>query len=79
MKKTKKVIGATYPCSVTVHWPSGPVNVCEPHAQALAGLGRMLGSHVALTKYSGDAECTNCVNEKAAESNARGEERAAHN
>lgn len=63
MTKTKSKI--KFPATMTVHWPSGPVNTCDEHGQALAGLGRMLGSHIALTKLLKPAQCTNCVNEAA--------------
>jgi hypothetical protein len=46
----------------TVHWATGPVNVCEEHAQQLVVFGRFLGAHVAVTKYEGNDMCINCVN-----------------
>jgi len=52
-----------YPATCVVHWASGPVNCCDKHGQALAGLGRMLGSHIAVTKITKEAECSNCVND----------------
>ena len=52
-----------YPADRTVQWPSGPVNTCEKHGNALIALGGMLGSNVVATKLLEPAECLNCVNE----------------
>ncbi len=52
-----------FPASVTVHWPTGPVNVCEKHADQLVGLARFMGTHVGVTKLEDDAQCSNCVSE----------------
>ncbi len=58
MKKIK------YPADRTVHWPTGPVNTCENHGNALVTLSRMLGSHVGVTKLLEPAECSNCLSEQ---------------
>ena len=50
--------------SVIAHWSSGPVFCCLEHAVGLQKLGEFMGLHVHLEPYSGDALCTNCVNEK---------------
>lgn len=47
----------------TVHWATGPVNCCEPHARKLVGLGNFLRTHVVCTPCVEDEECINCVNE----------------
>ena len=52
-----------YPASCVVQWTTGPVNCCEKHGQALAGLGRMLGSNIVITRLLEESECKNCVNE----------------
>lgn len=54
-----------YPATCIVHWPSGPVKMCDEHAKRLIALGRMLGNHTVATKLENEAECSNCVNEKA--------------
>ena len=51
-----------FPATKTVHWPTGPVNCCENHARALAGLGRFMGSHIAVSTAPEGAECGNCKN-----------------
>lgn len=53
----------TYPATVMVHWPTGPVPACDEHAQQLVGLGGFLGSHIAVTRLEQDAECENCRHE----------------
>ena len=52
-----------YPATCVVHWPSGAVNACNMHAQALINLSRMLGNHIVATKLEKPAECVNCKNE----------------
>ena len=65
MSETKQIEVA----AVTVHWPTGPVNVCIEHATKLKALGAFLGTHVGIAPYAGvsaDGElerCINCVNE----------------
>lgn len=44
-------------------WHIGPVNCCTEHANALVGLGKVVGCHVAVTTLVGEYECDNCVNE----------------
>ncbi len=52
-----------YPATCVVHWPTGPVNCCEEHAQGLVALSHHLGSHLAVTKLTEKAECSNCISE----------------
>ena len=52
-----------FPATQTVHWPSGPVDVCDQHADKLVKLGNFLGNHIAATKAADGAECGNCRNE----------------
>jgi hypothetical protein len=52
-----------YPASFIVHWPSGPVCVCEKHMRALLGLAGVLGIHVGVDILFPDSECSNCRNE----------------
>ncbi len=52
-----------YPASLTVHWPSGPVNCCASHAEKLVATGNFLGYHVGVTEAPQDSVCTNCENE----------------
>ncbi len=52
-----------YPAEYTAHWPSGPVNCCQLHANAIKNIGTLLGTHVAVTKAPEGSECSNCVNE----------------
>ena len=59
---TKK-IKIKYPAVMVVHWPTGPVNCCQSHGNALVGLGNMLGSHIAVAVADKEAQCTNCINE----------------
>ena len=53
----------THPATVVVHWPSGPVACCVPHAEQLVGLGSFLGSHIVTTPLTEPANCVNCANE----------------
>lgn len=48
---------------VTVHWATGPVHCCGPHAEKLIALGQIMGTHVHAEPYFGDEPCINCVNE----------------
>jgi len=52
-----------YPATVTVHWPTGPVDCCEDHADQLVAMGNFLGTHIAKTYAPEDAQCENCKNE----------------
>lgn len=52
-----------YPATVTVHWPSKPVDACEKHAKELMALGAFMGPHIAATKADDGAQCSNCINE----------------
>jgi len=52
-----------YPATQILHWPSGPVNACDEHAQGIKALGNFMGAHVISTKLDKPAECSNCVNE----------------
>ncbi len=61
---TKEILKAT----CIVHWPTGPVKVCEKHANSLITLGNFLGSHIVATKLVQEDEdepalCKNCLNE----------------
>nr|MCK4930026.1 hypothetical protein [Nanoarchaeota archaeon] len=60
MSKEKKI---KFPATCVVHWATGPVNVCEGHANGLVNLGGFLGAHVPVTKLEEEAECINCINE----------------
>ncbi|KKK60615.1 hypothetical protein LCGC14_3022570 [marine sediment metagenome] len=46
-----------YPADRVVHWATGPVNTCEEHGRQLVGMGKFLGTHVAVTKLEKPAEC----------------------
>lgn len=53
-----------YPATRTVHWPSGPVDCCDKHAQQLMTMNEALGGgHIAHTYPPEGAECVNCINE----------------
>ncbi len=52
-----------FPATHTVHWPSGPVDVCGEHASQLIALGNVMGSHIVATVAPEGAECVNCQNE----------------
>ena len=52
-----------YPASLTVHWPTGPVDCSDGHAEKLVAVAKTLGYHVGIGAASSDAECTNCKNE----------------
>jgi len=52
-----------YPATVTVHWPTGPVDCCKEHARQLFALNDVLGGHLVQTHAAEGAECSNCVNE----------------
>lgn len=52
-----------YSASLIVHWPTGPVNCCEEHADKLIALAKFMGYHVGTTEAQPDSECTNCKNE----------------
>lgn len=55
----------TFPAPFLVHWATGPVPCCEEHAEALVGLGRFMGTHLAVTEnLDKEAQCTNCINEE---------------
>lgn len=48
----------------TVHWPSGPIDCCDNHANQLMELNKILGGlHIVHTKPAENAECINCINE----------------
>ena len=49
--------------AVTVHWCTGPVLCCIPHAEKLIALGQFMGQHTPATPYAGAEPCVNCVNE----------------
>ena len=55
---------AEYPATHVAHWATGPVNCCEEHARQIAGMGRFLRTHVAVTVPAPEgSECSNCRNE----------------
>lgn len=56
-----------YLATITVHWPTGPVNCCEAHGEKLVALAEILGYHVGVTDALGNAECLNCRNETSRE------------
>lgn len=56
-------LGVTFPATLTVHWPSGPVNACDDHAAKVVGLSNFLGAHVSVTAAPGNSQCTICMNE----------------
>jgi len=45
-----------YPADRVVHWATGPVNTCEEHGRQLVGMGKFLGTHVAVTKLEKPAD-----------------------
>ena len=45
-----------------VHWATGPVPVCDQHAEGLKNIGRALGLHVHAEDYKGEASCITCKN-----------------
>lgn len=53
-----------FPADVTVHWATGPVHCCRPHAEMLVALGQVMGAHIRAEPYFGDEPCTNCVNKE---------------
>jgi hypothetical protein len=57
----------------TVHWPTGPVRVCDVHRARLERVGRALGVHVGVEDYDGGGVCTNCFNETSARLKAAAE------
>lgn len=56
-----------YAATKTVHWPTGPVHMCDTHAEMLVGLGNFLGSHIAVTTAPEGSICQNCQQDKADE------------
>jgi hypothetical protein len=46
-----------------VHWPSGPVNSCDYHAESLRSLGNFMGTHIHVENAPAGLECKNCRNE----------------
>lgn len=56
-----EVVTIKYPATKVVHWPTGPVNVCDKHAKQLIRLSRILGSHVGFTAALDGVECRNCI------------------
>ncbi len=52
-----------YRATVIVHWPTGPVDCCEEHANKLMTLGQMLATHVVKSAAIEGAQCVNCINE----------------
>ena len=57
-------IEITFPATHIAHWATGPVPCCEEHCRQIVGLGKFMGAHVAVTKPTEPANCTNCVNEQ---------------
>lgn len=60
-----------HPATITVHWPTGPVDCCKEHADKLVALGNMLGSYIVQTGAEEGSICSNCENE---ESNGKNRE-----
>lgn len=55
---------SSFPATHIAHWPTGPVNCCERHANDLVKLSNFLGSHLAVTIPAEDGStCKNCENE----------------
>ena len=53
-----------YPAKYLVHWATGPVACCDNHAKQLVGLGKFMGSHIAVTNNEDNTlQCDNCINE----------------
>ena len=56
--------GPRYPATFVVHWPTGPVDCCENHANQLLALNKIMGGgHMVASVASEGAQCSNCVNE----------------
>jgi len=51
-----------YPATQIVHWPTGPVAVCDDHARGLKQLAGVLGAHVVSSLLDKPAVCVNCRN-----------------
>lgn len=54
------VIKDDHPATKMVVWPTGPVYVCDKHAEQLIKLGRTLGTSVTVSDVDGSHQCTNC-------------------
>ena len=57
------VTGGTYPATLIVHTPSGPVAACESHAVKIKSLMEFMGAYTNATPAPEGAECANCKNE----------------
>ena len=58
-----KNLETEHPATWLVHWPSGPVYVCNNHKDQLVALSQILGCHVGTEMCSPDKQCSNCKNE----------------
>ena len=55
-----------HPTTCVVHWPTGPIAVCDKHRNGLMAINNALGGMpIAITKLTDTdaAECSNCINE----------------
>lgn len=60
-----------FPATKTGHWPTGPVHVCDHHAEVLKNIGDAMSIHVNFTVLIANdhmgqpqqVECKNCINE----------------
>jgi len=50
-----------FPAEVDVHWATGPVSLCQKHANDLITLGKFMGCHTPATVLLKPAECKQCV------------------
>ena len=46
-----------------LHWPTGPVNVCQRHLGQLQALARLMGVHAPVQLRPMPGHCINCSNE----------------
>lgn len=52
-----------FPATMVANCPSGPVSVCDDHAEKLAIIMGMMGCRIAFTEAPDGAMCSNCINE----------------
>lgn len=58
--KTEKL---KHPTTKIVHWPTGPVQCCDKHADEVVKLGSFMGAYTPVSYDHSPTECKNCVNE----------------
>jgi hypothetical protein len=61
MKKLEDKI--LFPVSYLVHTPSGAIEACERHKNAMINIYGALGCHIGVQQIKSNNECINCVNE----------------